>query len=68
MRTNIEIDDELMQKALKATGKSTKREVVEAGLRSLPEIQGQSLIRRSRGTGGFRPEVIADRGKYDIED
>ena len=32
MRTNIEIDDELMQKAMKASGASTKKAVVEEGL------------------------------------
>ena len=40
MRTNIEIDDDLMRDALAATGLTTKREVVAEGLRS--------LIRRSR--------------------
>ena len=32
MRTNIEIDDELMKAAMDATGLRTKRETVEAGL------------------------------------
>lgn len=40
MRTNIEIDDELMRAAFAATGLSTKREVVAEGLRS--------LVRRSK--------------------
>ena len=40
MRTNIEIDDDLMRDALAATGLATKREVVAEGLRS--------LVRRSR--------------------
>ena len=34
MRTNIEIDDELMARALGLTGLRTKRAVVEAGLRA----------------------------------
>ncbi len=33
MRTNIVIDDALMAAAMKATGKTTKRETVEAYLR-----------------------------------
>jgi hypothetical protein len=37
MRTNIEIDDELMAKALRLTGLRTKRAVVEAGLRAVIE-------------------------------
>jgi Arc/MetJ family transcription regulator len=32
MRTNIEIDDKLMKKAMKATGATTKKAVVEQGL------------------------------------
>lgn len=43
MRTNIEIDDELMNKAMKAAGTSTKKETVEEGLRL--------LIRRQRMSG-----------------
>ena len=35
MRTNIEIDDELMAKAMQAGPYATKRETVEAGLRLL---------------------------------
>jgi Arc/MetJ family transcription regulator len=37
MRTNIEIDDELMRQAMLLSGKRTKNEVVEAGLRLLIE-------------------------------
>lgn len=33
MRTNIDIDDELMAEAMEATGLKTKRAVVEEGLR-----------------------------------
>lgn len=36
-RTNIEIDDELIEKALSLTGVSTKREVVDIALRRLVE-------------------------------
>lgn len=35
MRTNIEIDDELMQQAMAATGTTTKKAAVEASLRKL---------------------------------
>jgi Arc/MetJ family transcription regulator len=44
MRTNIEIDDALMRKALRATGLKTKRAVVEEGLRTLVRLKGQSRI------------------------
>jgi Arc/MetJ family transcription regulator len=68
MRTNIDIDDELMEKALKVTGKSTKKDVVAAGLEMLIRVRGQESIRKSRGKISFHPDVIADREKYDIED
>lgn len=49
MRTNIVIDDNLMRDALAASGLSTKRAVVEAGLRSLVTLQRQAGARRLRG-------------------
>lgn len=44
MRTNIEIDDALMRDAMKATGHTTKRGVVEAGLRTLVRLKEQEKI------------------------
>jgi Transcription regulator of the Arc/MetJ class len=35
MRTNIDIDDELMSQAMKATGASTKKDAVDAALRTV---------------------------------
>jgi Arc/MetJ family transcription regulator len=35
MRTNIDIDDELMAEAMKATGKKTKKATVEEALRQI---------------------------------
>jgi Arc/MetJ family transcription regulator len=49
MRTNIEIDDQLMSEALRATGLKTKREAVELGLRTLLKLHQQEQIRRYRG-------------------
>ena len=49
MRTNIVIDNSLMQRAMKATGFSTKKAVVEEGLRLLIKVKGQKGIRRLRG-------------------
>ncbi len=49
MRTNIVIDDKLIEAAMRATGLKTKRAVVEAGLRLLVQVKGQSGIRRLRG-------------------
>ncbi len=44
MRTNIVIDDDLMEEAMKATGLKTKRAVVEAGLRKLVQLDQQAKI------------------------
>ena len=44
MRTNIEIDDELLHKALRVSGLKTKRAVVEAGLRTLVRLKRQEDI------------------------
>ncbi len=49
MRTNIEIDDTLMQEALRLTGARTKREAVEMGLRTLLRLRQQAELRRYKG-------------------
>ncbi|MCG9890711.1 MAG: type II toxin-antitoxin system VapB family antitoxin [Thermosynechococcaceae cyanobacterium MS004] len=49
MRTNIVIDDDLMQEALKATGLKTKREVVELALQRLVQLKKQEAIKAFRG-------------------
>jgi Arc/MetJ family transcription regulator len=51
MRTTIDIDDELMETALRESGLSSKRAVVEEGLRAL--IQRQA-----------RKKLVAAFGKY----
>ena len=42
MRTNIEIDDELLSRAMAAAGLSTKRATVEEGLRLLVRVRKQA--------------------------
>lgn len=49
MRTNIVIDDKLMELALKSTGLKTKREVVEEGLKALISIRKQAKLKSLRG-------------------
>ena len=44
MRTNIEIDDELIKEALRLSGLKTKRAAVEAGLRLLIRLKRQEDI------------------------
>ncbi len=41
MRTNIEIDDMLLSKAMAASGHKTKKATVEEGLRLLVRVQRQ---------------------------
>jgi Arc/MetJ family transcription regulator len=49
MRTNIEIDDALMARAMKLAGTRTKRETVENALRLLIQLRQQERIRAARG-------------------
>ena len=49
MRTNIIIDDTLMSAALKTTGYSTKKEVVEEALKLLVHIKKQGRLKSLRG-------------------
>ncbi|EIF41850.1 hypothetical protein DOK_16993 [gamma proteobacterium BDW918] len=49
MRTNIEIDDKLMNDVLKATGLKTKKDVVELGLKTLIRLNKQENIKKLRG-------------------
>jgi Arc/MetJ family transcription regulator len=49
MRTNIVIDDGLMNQALVISGYKTKKETVEEGLKLLIAQRNQSKIRTLRG-------------------
>lgn len=49
MRTNIDIDDDLMEDALQATGLKTKREVVELALKTLIKLKKQESIKAYKG-------------------
>jgi Arc/MetJ family transcription regulator len=52
MRTNIDIDDRLMKRAMKATGQQTKKATVEAALRKVVAISEQiAALEALRGTG-----------------
>ena len=46
MRTNIEIDDDLMAKAMKLAGVNTKKAAVEEGLRLLVQTRMQGRLRK----------------------
>ncbi|MGG5819565.1 type II toxin-antitoxin system VapB family antitoxin [Falsiroseomonas sp. HW251] len=61
MRTNIEIDDKLMEDVLKATGLPTKRAAVEEGLRMLLQVQRQTRIRALRGKVDWKGDLEESR-------
>lgn len=61
MRTNIDIDDDLMREAMRASGERTKRAVVERGLRLLVDTRAQAGIRRLRGKVRWAGDLDASR-------
>jgi len=47
--TSVDIDDDLMRRAMRTGNGRTRHAVVEAGLRLLVQIHAQTGIRRLRG-------------------
>jgi antitoxin ParD1/3/4 len=67
MRTNIDIDDALMNAAMKAGGFTTKKETVEEALRLLARRNAYEGVRALRGTikwEGNLNEMRQDRVDY----
>lgn len=62
MRTNIVIDDELMAKAIEASGLSTKKDVVEQGLKLIIQRSNQQAIRELRGRLKWEGDLDEMRG------
>jgi Arc/MetJ family transcription regulator len=61
MRTNIDIDDQLMAEALRRSGAPTKRAAVEEGLRLLIKTRRQAGIRKLRGKVKWEGDLDAWR-------
>jgi Arc/MetJ family transcription regulator len=61
MRTNIEINDELIKETLKITGLKTKREVVDRALRELLRLKKQEGLRKLRGKVQWEGDLEAMR-------
>lgn len=61
MRTNIVIDDALMDEAMKLARVRTKREAVELGLKALIRLNRQAAIRNYRGKLPWRGDLDAMR-------
>jgi len=58
MRTNIELDDELVEEAMRYSTARTKRALVEEALRTLVDVRTADLRRRS-----YRDRLAAIRGR-----
>lgn len=61
MRTNIVIDDQLMKRAMRASGATTKRETVERALELMVTLSVQENIRRLRGKLKWEGDLTAMR-------
>ena len=55
MRTNIVLDDELVQEAFRRSDAKTKRELVDRALREFVENHRRKDIRELRGKISFHP-------------
>ena len=49
MRTNVVIDDKLMNEALRQSGLHTKKAAIEQGLRLLVKFTRQARVKKYRG-------------------
>ena len=63
MRTNIVIDDSLMNQALQASGLKTKKDVVEEGLKLIIRRQSQQKIRSLKGKVTWEGDLDEMRGR-----
>jgi len=61
MRTNIVIDTQLMNDALKASGARTKKEAVELGLRTLVKLSRQAKVKEWRGKLAWSGDIAVMR-------
>lgn len=61
MRTNIVVDAQLMEQALKLSGLKTKKQAVEEGLRLLIAMKKQESIRQFRGKLTWQGDLDAMR-------
>ncbi|MGB0062187.1 type II toxin-antitoxin system VapB family antitoxin [Candidatus Binatus sp.] len=62
MRTNIDIDDQLMKRAMRVSGTTTKRETVERGLELIVRLEEQErAIRSLRGKVHWEGDLKAMR-------
>ncbi|MEZ4640150.1 MAG: type II toxin-antitoxin system VapB family antitoxin [Caldilineaceae bacterium] len=66
MRTNIVLDDELIAEAMRQTGITTKKGVIEEALRTLVRLKAQESVRALRGQLHWEGDLDAMReGRVD---
>lgn len=56
MRINIDLDEELVQTAIRYAPVKTKQDLVHLALREFVENRRRKDLRELRGTGGIRPD------------
>jgi Arc/MetJ family transcription regulator len=61
MRTNIEIDDQLMRQAMRVTDLRTEKAVVEAALQLLVKTRSQAGLRDLRGKVKWEGDLSQSR-------
>jgi Arc/MetJ family transcription regulator len=61
MRTNIEIDDDLMAEAQKASGDATKKQTVEQALKLLVRLRRQQEVDSAFGKYRWRGNLARSR-------
>jgi Arc/MetJ family transcription regulator len=61
MRTNIVLDNDLVEQARKLTGIKTKKELIHEALRTLVRLRQQSQVRSLRGRLHWEGDLEAMR-------
>lgn len=66
MRTNINIDEELIREAMKLTGIKTKKGVVEKALANMVSLKKQERIKQIRGKYQWEGDLDEMRENRDL--
>ncbi|MFN3759791.1 MAG: type II toxin-antitoxin system VapB family antitoxin [Algoriphagus aquaeductus] len=66
MRTNIDIDENLIQEAMKLTGINTKKGVVEKALAQMVSLKKQERIKQIRGKYQWEGDLNEMRESRDL--
>jgi Arc/MetJ family transcription regulator len=68
MRTNIEIDDKLIEEAQRLSGLKTKRAVIDAALRMFVRVQHQKDVLQLAGKVKWEGDLDAMREGREFDD